>query len=246
MACFALFALVGCSTSTGEVKLGVDVAALKSAAGTQTAGGTQPSTDAPLDITRVRLLVGHAKIGYAGGHGLFDTSDETDTGPYVVDLTADEIANGAHREFSLGELPSGTYGGAEIEIKPIDPDQDASADEFADFRTSGASVLVDGTYQGKSFSFAGHFLAEQGTDGEVTVDASKPVALAMAVDPSKWFLDGSGAALDPGDATQHDTLAVAICKTLDTQPQLDAAAPGPGGRGGHGGGGEVHCVEAAP
>lgn len=237
----ALFVVAGCST--GEVKLGVDVAGLKtSARAIESDSLPAPTTDG-LDISRIRLLVGHAKVGYAGGGRC---SDSTEVGPFVVDLTADEIANGAHREFSLGQLPSGTYGGAEIEIQPLESDQDASGDEFKDFADSGASLLVDGTFQGKPFSFAGHFLAEQGTDGEVTIDESEPVSLAMVVDPKNWFLDASGAALDPADTTQHVTNAVAICKTLDTQPQRTESAKGPP-RGGHGGGGEMaHCVESAP
>ena len=55
-------------------------------------------------------------------------------------------------------------------------------DAVADFVAAGASLLVDGTYQGNRFTFAGHFLAEQGTDGDVVVDAESPVSLAMTVD----------------------------------------------------------------
>ncbi len=238
----ALFALAGCST--GEVKLGVDVAPLKIASDGLRADATAVGD---LELTRVRLLVAHAKIGYAG-RGC--NSDGTDIGPNVIDLTAEEIANGAHREFDLGQLASGTYGGAEIEIMPLEADQDASDEVFADFRSSGASVIVEGIYGRSPFSFAGHFLAEQGTDGEVKVDESAPLSIAMTVDTSSWFRDGSDVVLDPTDATQHDAMAVAICKTLDTQPQLAAPSgppkKGPGGHRGGGGGGEAHCVENAP
>lgn len=249
IASLALTAIAGCSAGPAvEVKLGVDVAALQT---TPTTTDTQTGGAATgLSIERVRLLVNHAKIGYRHEQA-GDAS--ADVGPTVVELTADEIANGAHREFSLGTLPSGTYGGAEIEIEPLDGDADTSDAALADFAAAKASVLVDGTYQGKAFSFAGHFLAEQGTDGDVTVDASQPVALAMTVDTSAWFLDANGAAVDPSDTTQHDALAVAVCKTLDTEPQLtsgDAPTAQPqhhGGHGGHGGpgGGDAHCVEQA-
>lgn len=242
----ALVALAGCSS--GEVKIGVDVAPIKAATITDSAGtenGTSSGTSAEsgLELTRVRLLVAHAKIGYTGGDA------EADVGPIVVDLTAEEIANGAHREFSLGTLATGTYGGAEIEIEPLDADADTSDADFTDFKRTGASLLVDGTYQGNSFQFAGHFLAEQGTDGEVTVDAREPVALAMSVDPSTWFLDSAGAPLDPADTAQHDALAVAICKTLDTQPQQatpTGTKPAHEGKhgGGRGGGHGEHCVES--
>lgn len=239
-AALALFGLSGCST--GEVKIGVDVAPLMADTSDSLPSGNPTAID--LELTRVRLLVDHVKIGYRSRSLCGDSEDR---GPYVVDLTADEIKNGAHREFSLGELASGTYGGAEIEIEPLDGEFDASGDEFADFRQSGASVLVDGISNGKSFTFAGHFLAEQGTDGEVTVDAAEPVSLALTVDTSAWFRDAAGAALDPTDEAIHNDLAVAVCKTLDTQPQLSEGNAPRGKRGGPGGGGDgPHCVENVP
>lgn len=236
----AALALPACSSGSGEVKLGVNVAATQAAlvAAVDPTAGMQTTDDVALEISRVRVLVAVAKVGYAG-----HSQAQSDVGPYAVDLTTDEIANGAHREFSLGTLPTGTYGGAEIEIDDLPADADASDASFADFRTSGASVLVEGTYQGAAFAFAGHFLAEQGTDGEVTIDEAVPLTLDLSVDPSTWFLDGAGAALDPTNAALHDSLAVAICETLDTEPSLGA----PGGHSGPShGGDQAHCVEGAP
>ena len=232
IAFLALASLTGCTSgSAGEVKLGVDVAAIRAAT-------TNLTTTTGIEVTRVRVIVAHAKVGYTHEQA---GSTSAEVGPFVVDLTADEIARGAHREFSLGTLDSGTYGGAEIEIEPLDAKDDQSDPAVADFVAKGASLLVDGTYQGKAFNFAGHFLAEQGTDGDVTIDAATPVSLAMTVDPSTWFLDANGAAIDPSDAAQHTALAVAVCTTLDTQPQI--APAGGTGKGGKGGGGAAHCVE---
>jgi len=248
----SLASFTGCATGSGEsgeVKLGVDVAAIQTAV-SNSVTGTSGAAAAGLALTRVRLLVNHAKIGYIHEQA---TGDSADIGPIVVDLTADEIAGGAHRDFSLGTLPSGTYGGAEIEIEPLDTGADTSDAALADFASSGASLLVEGTYQGTAFQFAGHFLAEQGTDGDVTVSATTPVSLAMSVVPSTWFVDGTGAAVDPGAAANHASLALAVCKTLDTQPQTtptgSATAPAGGGGKAHGGGGpqggggQAHCVE---
>lgn len=246
IAAAAILALAGCNSSgaAGDVKLGVDVAALQGTIANAVTGGTN---DGSLSITRVRVLVAHAKVGYIHEQA---TGPAAEIGPVVVDLSADEIANGAHREFDLGSIPSGTYGGAEIEIEPLDATADTSDPALADFVSSKASVLVEGTYQGAAFNFAGHFLAEQGTDGDVTVDAATPVSLALTVDTSKWFFDANGAAVNPGDTTQHDALAVAVCKTLDTQPQTGPTGAPPGGGAGkggpRGGGNGAHCVEAAP
>lgn len=245
----ALCALAGCSS--GEVKLGVDVAPI------QVAAVTSAATDSPdtagnaertaLELTRVRLLVAHAKVGYAGGRDC--DSDETEIGPQVVDLSAEEIMNGAHREFDLGKLPSGTYRGAEIEIMPLEEDQDASDEVFADFKKTGASVLIDGFYLGNPFTFSGHWLAEQGTDGEVVIDEATPLNLAMTVDTSSWFKDAESVTLDPTNVEQHDAMSLAICKSLDTQPQLTEGPkrtkPG-AGPGGGGGADHAHCVEGSP
>ena len=43
-----------------------------------------------------------------------------------ISTPGDEIASGAHREFSLGTVDSGTYGGAEIEIQPLEKDDSTS------------------------------------------------------------------------------------------------------------------------
>lgn len=244
----ALCALAGCSS--GEVKLGVDVAPIKVAATSTSADSTDTTGFAErtaLELTRVRLLVAHAKVGYAGGRGC--DSDETEIGPQVVDLSADEILNGAHREFDLGNLPSGTYRGAEIEIMPLEADQDASDEVFADFKKTGASMLIDGFYLGNPFTFSGRWLAEQGTDGEVELDEATPLNLTMTVDSSSWFKDAESVTLDPTNVEQHEAMSVAICKSLDTQPQLTEGPkrtkPGAGhGRGG--GADHVHCVEGTP
>jgi hypothetical protein len=229
IAFISLASLAGCSSGpAGEVKIGVDVAAIRST--------TAAAADVTgLELSRVRVLVARAKVGYTGGKC---SGSSAEVGPFVIDLTADEIASGAHRELSLGALDSGTYGGAEIEIEPLGAKDDTSDAAVADFVTEGASLLVDGTYQREPFHFAGHFLAEQGTDGEFTVDASAPITLAMTVDPSTWFVDEKGAAIDPSIEAQHDALAVAVCKTLDTQPVVSSPE-----KGGKGGGGEAHCVE---
>lgn len=248
IAFMALSALAGCSSAAngpaGEVKLGVDVAPMV-VAGTTT---TDTTTGTGIELSRVRVLMAVAKIGYIGDQS---TGPSAEIGPIVVELTADEIKNGAHREYSLGTLPGGTYGGAEIEINPLAAGTTSDDAALTDFLAQGASLLIDGTYNGAAFTFAGHFAAEQGTDGDVTVDAAAPLSLALTVDPSTWFLDAAGAVIDPTNTANQSTLAVAICQTLDTQDDSSTSAANPGastqghgGKGGPGGGGpRAHCVE---
>ena len=97
-------ALVGCNSSgSGDVKLGVDVSALT--ATVANAVTNNAAADSSLVVTRIRLLVAHAKVGYTGAN---KGGAQAEIGPVVVELTADEIASGAHRDFDLGSLPSGT------------------------------------------------------------------------------------------------------------------------------------------
>ncbi len=199
--------LAGCSSgAAGEVKLGVDVAAIRTTANQTAADGS--SADLVLD--RVRILVATAKIGYINEQA---TGPSAEVGPYVIDLTADEIANGAHREISLGALETGTYGGAEIEIEPLDADDAPSGDELADFLSSGASVIVDGTYQGASFQFAGHFLAGPAYDGVM-----------------KFFQAGN--AYTFGELRKH-LAAVAAAAPGAARAPVDTPAATPGSRAPH-------------
>lgn len=250
-------AVVGCSSSGDDVKLGVDVQAQTVASSSQTRSLTTTTgttaVGVPLSaikLSRVRILVDEAKLQGTANTGVkCDPNAHHESGPFIVDLTGDDIAKGAHRDFSIGSVPAGTYGEAEIEIKPLDPNDkdagDSSGAEFADFRATGASLLIDGTYQGKAFQFAGHFKAEQGKEGPITIDGTTSVSVPFAVNPNGWFADANGNALDPTDATQHSAIAVAICKTLDTEVESTTApAGGGGGKGGRGGPGpRAHCVE---
>ncbi len=58
----SLASLAGCSSGpAGEVKLGVNVAALRSTTAT-------PADATGLELSRVRVLVARAKVGYTGGN----------------------------------------------------------------------------------------------------------------------------------------------------------------------------------
>lgn len=249
----SIFVLVGCST--GEVKLGVDVTPTGSAASSITAatganGATTGTgrTRSQIVLERVRLLVNNAKVHGGSQH------DGVESGPFVIDLSASEIEKGAHRDFALGALAAGTYEDAEIEIEPLRIDDQTSAGataaELADFSASGASVLVDGTFKGTTFHFAGHFKAEQGKEASFAVAAGTALSIPMVVSPASWFVDPSGNDRDPTDAAQHAAIAVAICHKLDTEADSAAAATGKAPAGGHDGhdghggqGPRAHCVE---
>jgi hypothetical protein len=230
----AFTALAGCSaTDTGQVKLGVSVAALQSST-----IASDATVAAGLSVTRVRILVNVAKVGYTANPG--GSGDSADAGPFVVELTGDEITSGAQRQFDLGELASGTYGGAEIEIDRPGSGETSSDPSFADFQAADASVLIDGTYQGTAFTFAGHFLAEQGTDGEVTIDARSlagtrshhpaPPRRPIAVGSLDWLGrrgDARRRRLNPG----LDARSLTFLRLSTRHPSFDGMRPRARGSG---------------
>ena len=117
------------------------MAALSSVVATGAAQGS--NADASLAITRVRVLVAHAKVGYIHEQQS-GASAEIERDRRGADGRRNQEAR-AHRDFSLGSLPTGTYGGAEIELQPLDASADTSDPTLADFVSSSASLLVEGT-----------------------------------------------------------------------------------------------------
>ena len=248
--CASLAALTACSPGSNGAVLGVSVAPLQTQTTTNTTNNATTSTT-DLSVTRIRILVNRAKLresgsGKCGGPG-------AEAGPFVVDLAQSEIASGTTRDFTLNVSP-GSYSDAEIEIEPLMLDKDgdsaspATTAELADFKSSGASILVDGTYKGNSFTYAAHFKAEQGQEGSSTTSTGA-VVIPMKVDPSTWFVDANGSVMDPTDSNQHQAIAMAICHQLDTE--TDSAATSSSSSSSSGGGpgptdhrgGAPHCVE---
>jgi hypothetical protein len=243
----ALALLAGCSS--GEVKVGVDVAPVAEASArlvstdTELVDSVTVADEGTIALERIRVLVSSVQVG----SGCHDGSEEA--GPFVVDLAGEALQQGAHRDYTLGSVASGEYEEATLAIAPLSDEADASSAELTDFRDAGASLLINGSYAGKPFQFAGHFRAEQGSGGPVSIDPAGAVVLAMTVNPASWFLDADGQALDPTDPAQHSAIAVAICKTLDTREEVardHGDRKGPKGRKHRGGperAAQPRCVE---
>lgn len=157
-------------------------------------------------------------------------------GPFIVTLDAAALANGTLSEpVLLADVPAGTYRGAELELAPLGSD-DASGGrggpgghmhgpppakpavalgaEFDDFKSSGATLLVDGSWNGAPYTFSAAFEAEQETAASLTVTDGTQVSLALVIDAAGWFVDSAGSALDPTDAANHDAIVANMKKSL--------------------------------
>lgn len=273
----AALILFGCSS--GEVSLGVQITPPVSSASSAlitTTPSTVPTTTpspfptlifttppASIDITRVRILVNETELvtGDDSGHCPGMGSSDSVASPTVVDLSARDLATGAIKQISLGAAAAGTYSSGRIEIEPLESSTTADTAALADFKSDGASVIVNGVYNGNAFELRGHFRADQETSGPIDIGSNASKALSLTVDPSGWFKDAQGNILDPTNPALHDQIAEGICHTLDLDP--DDAQPGPGvpgepppdgpghhGKGPHGHGaghpGSPHCKEGTP
>lgn len=177
--------------------------------------------------------------GMSGGDD--DGECEVEIGPFVADLTGDQLAGGIQPVFQ-GDVPPGTYRKIEVKISPL-ADTVAGAADLA-----GASVVVNGTYT--------HQVTTGGTTSTVTdpftisvtasVEIEKETEIAVAsdgsvsnvtlsIDWSQWFTDGTRA-LDPTDPADAATIAGNVARSLgafrdDDEDGLDDDHQGGDGSG---------------
>lgn len=139
--------------------------------------------------------------------------DELEFGPFLVDLSGAELAGGVHFQFDV-PVPAGTYEEIEFKVGPITAAKagtDAGLKAMADL---GASLVVDGTVDGKPFSFVTPARLELEREGVVAVSTSKGAAITFDVDATGWFGGKDAARLDPTVAANADAILANIRASL--------------------------------
>ena len=124
--------------------------------------------------------------------------DELRADPQVVDLPTDPTVTTA----LVSVVPPGTYSSFEARVKAVaSTDQGGAAFLAANPSFTGVSVHVEGTYNGTSFVYDGKARAdlELAFPTPIVVD-STGLNITVNVDLSTWFVDGSGALIDPATA----------------------------------------------
>jgi hypothetical protein len=194
-------------------------------------GDVAPSpTSGVLKVTSAQLLVTRMELQSTGASCTSDDvvgDDDHDehecaelqVGPTIVDLP---LTPGVVQTLA-GQIPSGTYSALEAKIRPIRTDHDrgkaSAAFITANPDWAGKSLIVKGTFTTKDaagndvttpFTYNGTPRVEFETafDPPVTV-GSDPVNLTVQVDVAKWFVDRSGATIDPSttDPVQRAIIA---------------------------------------
>jgi hypothetical protein len=248
----SLVALAGCDAGTGSVSL---TARPTSATQSLVVGGGKGDGTAlsrvrllinEAELRGARRGCHGGGPGFGGGNPSFcaHRRHHVERGPFLVTVDADGIASGSVSEpVLLADVPAGSYRSAELELAPLGT-TDSSAGrlgpmgqppretpvaslgaEFDDFKSSGSTVIIDGTWSGKPFTFRAAFEAEQETRGPITVAAGGSVSLGLTIDASGWFVDAKGAALDPTVEANHPAIAANITRSLTIEDENEPHGP---------------------
>lgn len=140
----------------------------------------------------------------SGNHGEAGMEcEDVSRNPVLVDIPVDATLTTAINV----PLPAGTYSKLEAKLEPAR--DDASSFNSANPALAGESVRVEGTFKGTPFVFTSAVRSglEMAFDPPLVIDATTTNA-TVSIDVAKWFLDTTGAAIDPSTATAgSDTLS---------------------------------------
>jgi hypothetical protein len=133
----------------------------------------------------------------SGEHGQAGMEcEDVSRDPVLVDIPLDATLATALNV----PLAAGTYSKLEAKIEPAR--DGAAAFNSANPTLVGKSVRVEGTFKGTPFVFTSAVRSglEMTFDPPLVIDATTTNA-TVSIDVAKWFLDSTGAAIDPGTAT---------------------------------------------
>ena len=152
-----------------------------------------------LVVDRARMSLGELEI-----EGRTEAS-EFEVGPSVLELGLD----GEPTEIAISDVPAGTYQEIGFELSR----GAAASDEFGG--SDPASIIVDGTHNGKPFSYRSRYAAELEFDlGDLRVKDGQVASVTITFDVAAWFLDSNDQIIDPSgpdarkliDANIHDSV----------------------------------------
>ena len=206
--------VVSCADSTrapagSPVSLSFSTAAAGASLSRSADASAAPAAD-NIEITSAQLVVARMELQSTGASCTSeaaagdDDHDEHECAELNVGLTIVSLPIGSDVKATLaGTIPAGSYSALEARIRPIRADGDrgkASADFLAKNPDwAGKSLIVKGKLNGTTdFTYAGTPRADFETlfDPPLVV-GTDPVNITVHVDMSKWFLDSSGAVIDP-------------------------------------------------
>ena len=207
--------LAACGNSDGNVTMAVGVPSTASSLTTQASASELVLSDGSheLRITSAELAIREIEFeqeeSTAGcdvassddsGDDSSDDCHEFETGPTLLSVPLD----GTVQQQLSATVPAGTYDEIEFEIRKIGDDTQAERDFVAAHpEFDKLSIVVTGTYDGRAFRY------ESRVDQEQEIELAEPlvidgdnqeIGVTLTLDIRGWFVDGSGALVDPATA----------------------------------------------
>ena len=142
-----------------------------------------------------------------------DDADEPVVGPLFADLTPGSIGSELEQLFQ-GAVPAGTFHELKFVVGPISADLAKADQNLKAMADQNASLIVDGTVDGKAFSFATGLVAEFQIEGQITISATTSTNITISIDPASWFGGTGTARLDPTDPANRSAIEAAIKQSI--------------------------------
>lgn len=175
-------------------------------------------TKAQLVLSRIELQRVGAVCADTAAVG-DDTDDEhscaeLSLAPSVIDLPVDSTVLS-----KLGvSVPAGTYSALEVKVRAIragDHGNGSAAFLAAHPELAGVSVLVQGTFNGKAFTYTGAPKAElESTFNPALAVTTAGINLTVNVDLASWFKASGGALIDPSTANSGGANASVVADNI--------------------------------
>lgn len=189
-----LTAVCGCSESG---KLRVDGAVVSSdLPRTRAAGDALELAGGRIVVHNARLSV--TEIELEGGE---DEEREAELGAADIDLALD----GTVTQIAVGSVEAGTYHTLGLELR------------------GGDSVLIEGTFDGRPFTFRSGLdpEVEFWLSPEVNVPPDGEASVGVLFDVAAWLVDGQGNAIDPGDPANQGPIEQNILASMAARAELE-------------------------
>jgi hypothetical protein len=157
-----------------------------------------PVGDGTLVVTSARISV--SELEFEGG----DESDkmEAELGGGVIDLALD----GTPTSVAAESVEAGSYHTFGLELRKGGPGAFGGAEP--------ASIIVEGTYAGREFSYRSGVAPELEFPIAIDVPEGGEARAAVPFDVAAWFVGSDGAVLDPADPAARSTIEGQILDSM--------------------------------
>jgi hypothetical protein len=141
-----------------------------------------------------------------------EAGDDVKAGPALVDLKGADLAGGIHAVFDAS-VPPGDYSEVKLVIAQASEKMVTEHAELAGMKALHASIVIDGTIDGKPFEFVTPMHVQQERCGPFTVGKGTS-ALTLTVDPRGWFTGDKGERLDPSQPLDRGEILENLRRSL--------------------------------